>query len=334
MNDSEKEIEEIKRFAGEFLVFALEARRKYIINRLETEKEIRKLFVSTVNTIAKEIRSSAKDGTFFAKFGTTRNILTTVFQALCDSLINIFDHRIILSVDAGMHQSKKITLYYLNKARMDVEPAIKAYFRVSEQAVNDVKKRSARGLNISDRIWEKSNLARDRIGDIIQAGVRSGSNPVEIAKALEQYVRDGANTLAINYPNMMERLDGNIPQDLSYEALRLARTELAEAYGAGVKESVKASPSAKGVRWALSLSHPAYDVCDEHATHNEGLGEGVYSVDSLPRFPAHPNCLCRLEPVHENTDDFLDKLIKWNKQPKSQPELENWHQTVYKTGAL
>ncbi|MBD8007454.1 ADP-ribosyltransferase [Bacillus norwichensis] len=150
-----------------------------------------------------------------------------------------------------------------------------------------------------------------------------------MAELLERYVRDGANTFVVEYPNMMERL--SLPMDLSYESLRLARTEMAAAYGEGVKEGAELNPSNIGIRWGLSNAGNACDVCKQHAANDDdGLGPGIYKVENLPDYPAHPNCLCYLSEVLEDTDAFIDRLIEWNRDPSSQPDIEQWYQQDYK----
>jgi len=33
-------------------------------------------------------------------------------------------------------------------------------------------------------------------------------------------------------------------------------------------------------------------------------------------------------------NDFVDRLIEWNANPATHRDIEQWHQTVYKTGEL
>jgi len=121
-----------------------------------------------------------------------------------------------------------------------------------------------------------------------------------------------------------------VPNDISYEALRLARTETSKAYWDGAIEAGRNSPSYKGVKWILSWSHPVADICDAYANHDEGLGRGVYGSGSEPSYP-HPNCVCTIVAVHEQPEEFLKKLKKW-KDSGPGPEtlkIESWYQRVH-----
>lgn len=78
-----------------------------------------------------------------------------------------------------------------------------------------------------------------------------------------------------------------------YEARRTLVTEAAREYGGGVEE--RAAVAGRPLRWELDPRHPRADVCDTHATaDNYGLGAGVYPAGKLPRFPAHPHCICHI----------------------------------------
>ena len=103
------------------------------------------------------------------------------------------------------------------------------------------------------------------------------------------------------------------------------------AFGEGTIAAAKVSPSSKGIKWLLSPNnHPIKDICDEHAAHDEGLGKGVFPVDEVPMYPAHPNCRCSLCGVNEQPEDFVQRLKRWEKNPKSEPELEDWYNNTYK----
>jgi hypothetical protein len=35
-------------------------------------------------------------------------------------------------------------------------------------------------------------------------------------------------------------------------------------------------------------------------------------------------------PVHEDPEDFVARLKRWEKDPKSEPGIERWYQNTYK----
>lgn len=161
---------------------------------------------------------------------------------------------------------------------------------------------------------------------IVQAGI--GEDAAKVARALEIYVKQGKTAACLQYPNMMKRMGSRIPENLDYNALRLARTELSAAYGAATIGAAQASPAIGKIQWVLSNSHPKPDICDTNAAG--GDGHGVYDAKDCPQYPAHPNCLCTIQPAPDKPEDFARKMKEWLKDPSSHPDVEEWYQKTYK----
>lgn len=91
-----------------------------------------------------------------------------------------------------------------------------------------------------------------------------------------------------------------------YFAERIARTEIARAWSDGFFTEHQDDPDVVAYRWRLSSRHPIQDICDFHA-HADlyGLGPGIYPKDRVPKYPAHPHCLCHFEPVFNGELDGL-----------------------------
>lgn len=311
-----------------YTILALEARKKLIELLLKQEKEIRNIQVESVDNVAKQLKT--------AEVYQVLEKLDVLLLNEADNLKNRLQTKILggitISVEAGMYQSKQATLSLLNKSKIDWKPIERVFFRTHDEAVRHMLYRTIKGLNLSQRIWEKSRKTNDALGSIIQEAIREGIHPTKIAELLERYVREGAKTIAVEYPNMFERL--SVPMDLNYESLRLARTETAAAFGHATVESAKINPANRGIKWSISNAGVTCDVCKEIANHDSGLGKGIYEPDDLPEYPAHPNCLCNLSEVTEDIDNLIDRLIEWQKNPLSQPDIEKWYQTVYKQGMV
>ena len=314
--------------------YALQARKQLIELLLRQDKALHQIFIASADELANEIRKIQDNGNAQQMNEILDALLQQQADSLNDSLNLLLSEGMKVSVEAGMHQSKQFTLKILNKAKMDTAPIQRSFFREHTKAVEAMEARTIKGLNLSDRIWGHSRKTSNAIGSIVREAIASGEHPYKVAEMLEEYVRNGAGTIVAGYPNMVERLGGNIPMNLSYEALRLARTEMAAAFGESAKESATLNPGNKGIRWSVSNAGVACDVCKDNASHNEGRGPGVYSAETLPEYPAHPNCLCNLSEVVQDIDDTVDRLIEWMANPLEHQDIEQWYQTVYKTGGL
>ncbi len=169
------------------------------------------------------------------------------------------------------------------------------------------------GFNLSDRVWRIQEYTQKGILDITIQGIMSGTSAVELAKQLEGFLlkRGPAWTTGIK-PSVTGR--GTV----AYNALRLARTEINQAYHWAQKEMAKENPLLIGQKWNLSNTHPtdwplsaAYmgypEICDYRANHDHhGLGEGVFPPGEAP--PDHPNGLCYLTDVWKPVEEILDLL--------------------------
>lgn len=319
---------------GIYVLLLLQSRKMLIELILQQDKEIRRIYIDAADQLAKKIKDLDKAGAAYRITEHLDGYLRATSELIEDKLKVLFSSGLSISVEAGMHQSKQATLSLLRRAGIDWKPIERSFFRVHKEAVRAMEVRTLKGLNLSDRIWGQSQKARQSMGLVIQEAIAAGEHPVRVAEILQKYVRDGANTLVTEYPNMMDRIGDGLPRDLSYESLRLARTEMAAAYGEASVRSAEMNPSNIGMQWSVSNAGVACDVCLENASHDSGMGPGVYKVEDLPDYPAHPNCLCTLSEVVENTDDFLERLIEWNANPHAHKDLEHWYQTVYKIGEL
>jgi hypothetical protein len=326
---SDDQLNDIIKAAGEYVKWALEARKRYINLRLHHDLELNALFIKFADFIAKVIRDQGTKSMKSLHLEKMEADLRHAGSDLHHQLTDKMKSYVQAGVKVGIDFNRQVTFDLLDKADIQKEPMIRAFHRVNQSAVEAMYSRSVNGLHLSDRLWEKSNDARDIIRKIIIQSVATGESAVDTARLLEKYVRDGKSTLTEDFPHMMERLEHMIPGNLSYEALRLARTELAAAYGEGTIASSRVSPSYLGMKWNLSPSHPVEDVCDHLADHDEGLGKGVYAPGNEPQFPAHPNCLCFLTAKHEDSSSFVQKLKEWRKAPSSHPDLEQWYRDVY-----
>lgn len=326
----------IKEAAGEYEKWALEARKKYVELRLRQDPAIRGLYIRAADRVAQELRKLAlKTPSSYLRKRQLEELeaaLRSEADKLAGNLEKALESYIEQAVNAGAGYSQAVTLDLFKKAAMDTAALWTMFATVNRQAVEACWARTRKGLFLSDRIWQQGEKFRTAMRNIIQEAVATGQDAVKTARILQQYVRQGARTLARDYPNMMKRMAGRIPGDVSYEALRLARTETTAAFGEGTIAAARVSPSYQGMKWVLSKAHLLRDTCDDLASMDNGLGPGVYPPGDEPMCPAHPNCLCHLIPVHEQPEDFVKRLKRWKDNPASEPNIENWYQEVYKRG--
>lgn len=317
----------------EFVRYILEARSEYLSLRLKQEPAIRQIYVDAAANVSRDLARLAPGAS-----DLTRNHLRALEKSLtreAESIRRALEGllRSDLQQAAGiggrplqMHMTSCLQTAGLP---LDMVRVQRGFGDVNTAAVEAIWARTRNGMKLSDRIWKTSDNARDNMRSIILDGVARGRDSAKVARDLERYVKQGAATMAGDYPGMMARIGKRVPKDLCYEAFRLARSEMSMAFMEGTYAAGRVNPAYKGVRWQLSSSHPLPDVCDDLASADlYGLGPGGYPAGDEPPYP-HANCLCYTSPIAEDTKEFVERLKKWRDDPASQPELEKWYNEVY-----
>lgn len=183
------------------------------------------------------------------------------------------------------------------------ESAIETMTRVAYAALPDAAAEAlVRGLRAAAQSGLKSDAARV---------VRPLSARVYRQRALdegkvEQMIRQGliANLSARELANSVYKyVSPTTPGGSSYAAMRLARTEINNAFHERQLLGAK-RPGVSAVRWNLSGSHRVPDLCNKYADHG---GNGRWPVGEVPEKP-HPQCFCYLTYITESPETFRKKL--------------------------
>ena len=278
-----------------FIRTALQGRRKAL---LTAEAEIKAALQESINRIRERI---GKRGVFT---GITQELAEHIAEEkvfFASELERITQEGLTRAAYAGLFVGEQTKHYYKEKGLLKFRLIEKDVLREAEIIAESTMRKQRifkhKEFVLSDRIWDVSDNNYDKIKEIISSGINTDC--AEVAKALQQYVKEGAETFVKDYPNMYERMGGRVPKNLNYEALRLARNELSEVYWQATIEGFKENPAVRAVKWLLSNNRlPGYhDICDTMAYANaHGLGAGIYPVDDAPEKP-HICCLCALAPV-------------------------------------
>lgn len=123
------------------------------------------------------------------------------------------------------------------------------------------------GKIFSDRIWENTNELANRIYNDIIRCIEIGIRPREIAKQ----IKDDFGVSA-------------------YQAARLVNTELAKVVSDAQLDVYKNSGVVDKVMWMATLESNTCDYCAD-------LDGKEFSLNDIPKIPAHPNCRCCYVPI-------------------------------------
>ena len=196
-------------------------------------------------------------------------------------------------------------------------------------------------LNLSARIWNIDREARDGINAVLMQGIANSDSAWNIAQQLEQYL--GANAdcprwtstrlygktkseIATGDTTGLLRGDACTGSGVSYNALRLARTEIQKAHALATDKVLASQPWVEKEKVNLSAAHPETDICDETVQGGE-KGEGIYEVGTV-ELPLHPNCLCYKTAVLMDEKEFTASLKGWMKGEQDWAEMDAYEKMV------
>lgn len=149
------------------------------------------------------------------------------------------------------------------------------------------------GYRLSDRIWRVDQRTRQQLDAMLIDGISQGLSAVDIARLATRYLIPGREKVQTNKP---------YGTDMSYDAMRLARTEIAAAANNAALISARRNPYVDLIEVVRSSNGDATcPICPQHATigiSGERLRE-PYSVETPPAdiAPYHPHCMCHIRSV-------------------------------------
>jgi hypothetical protein len=178
-------------------------------------------------------------------------------------------------------------------------------------------------LNLSQRIWRIDRDARDGITNVLLNGISTGDSAWNIAQQLEQYLGANQDCPRWTSTRLYGRTKTQIAQGdttglvsspcdgrgVSYNALRLARTEIQKAHALATDRILLSQPWVEKEQIHLSAAHPETDICDDTVQGGED-GKGIYAVGDI-ELPLHPNCLCYKTAVLMDEKEFTSQLRGW-----------------------
>ncbi|MGV8164636.1 MAG: hypothetical protein ACLKAK_07250 [Alkaliphilus sp.] len=155
---------------------------------------------------------------------------------------------------------------------------------------------------------------------VIEDAVVRGQDSRTTAKQVQKYMQP--NVWTAHKAETRRKL--GVHKDVSYEAMRLARTEMNNAFHEGAIAANQHSPGYLGIYWKLSAAHVIPDICTDMATDMSHGAPGFYPKGLEPTLP-HPQCMCSSISRWEDPQQFAERLREWIHEPHLQPDIEAWY---------
>jgi hypothetical protein len=157
----------------------------------------------------------------------------------------------------------------------------------SKAGVDSYISRKENTLDLSQRVYKNMFFWTGQVDKRIALSLLQGKSAKELADDVFKYISP------------------NVRGGVSYAAMRLARTEINNAFHLSTIRYTRENPWVRGYRWNLSGSHPKTDICNEYASYSgDGLGSGGWKKNHVPEKP-HPHCFCFITTIQMSLAEFI-----------------------------
>lgn len=245
-------------------------------------------------------RSNISDGIKRARLEQSRMVLMREQAAVFERLGEITEARRLRSAVRAQRLSAAAdaALLRLVGRTTDAQTLYDAALQSSQRAVDVALQRMRfSALPLSQRVYNTGVWMNGRLNKLINETLATGLNAREFAR------------------NARDWFNPNTPGGIRYAAMRLARTEINNAFHSMSVEKAAAKPWVKDMEWNLSKSHPAPDIC------NKVADDSPYPVGKVPARP-HPQCMCYVTEAEVDEDEWIDRFVEGEFDDYLDDELE------------
>lgn len=297
--------------------YMLRARRRFEQGQVATVRQVRQIYRRAAEAVRQDIAQVTPGTLRHGHLKALAKALETRARELTDQLLAATRAGIQLATRDAVSGPEELVVRLVEGA-FDRAEVRRLFAAVNERALMAFLARTGPdGLKLSDRVWRTGERWRNAIIRVLEDGIARGEDARKLALEVQRYLQPGVWTAH----KLETRRRLGVSADVSYEAMRLVRTEMNNAFHEATIMANRAAPSYLGVHWRLSGEHPFPDVCDDYARHN---GDGFWPRGQEPVKP-HPQCMCVVVPRHERPEEFSERLRQWLRDPQSQPGIEDWY---------
>lgn len=191
-------------------------------------------------------------------------------------------------------------VFALGGRRADARALTEALETTETRAIDvAIARMTGSSVPLSQRVYRAEAWSSGRLERRIDSALARGLSAEEFAREVRDFVNP------------------RTPGGTRYAALRLARTELNNAFHAIAIREAQRKPWIKAMKWHLSSSHPRRATAGDIEAC-EALAGRLFAPEDVPRKP-HPQCLCYITPEvnaqgsdPEDDGQFLDDLVAGN----------------------
>lgn len=264
----------------------------YLRRQVVVDVEMRKVLRASIKSLDAEIARLAAARGIGRQVRAAQLTLTREMMTMWRDAGDVIERGILGSADDLARVQQAFDRELMKRLGMKMDPAFARSLLATAQAgLESYVSRRHYNMTLSERVYRNGRRTITTVENIINQGLLTGRSAHEIARMVHSYINP------------------RTPGGVSFAAMRLARTELNNAFHETSIRLAEDDPFVQSMKWNLSNSHPKPDICNDLANKVtfRGGGRGEYRPGTVPRKP-HPQCLCFTTTVPIPEETFLRNL--------------------------
>jgi len=274
---------------------------RYIAVQNRSDKELKDVLIQAAEDAFNLSLTLASKETFSASAKSAQ--LRILTKELTKILKEVFDEELtiikdgqsraaIAAVDAFAETDRRFLSAVFSEAASGTGSSVKAFIAGQKQSAsfgvaNAISRINKTDRPLSARVYDSRRLANRWVQNTASRLILRNASAKEIATEVRKAIKP------------------NVPGGPAYAAMRLARTEINNAFHATSISLAEDRPWVEGMIWHLSKTHEDTDtqikeICERYAGTN-------FAIATVPAKP-HPQCRCFVTPALESYETFLNHL--------------------------
>lgn len=218
-----------------------------------------------------------------------RQQIMGVIRELEDATVNGTQRAVRVTVRDIVDMHARVNARILARHDIDTARLLDRYNQLNVRALASIASRTRNAATFRALVHRNMLDAAPDLDRLLQRAVARGVSATRVARDVEDLLRGNHPSLRA-YDLRINDLSGL--RTVSYDARRIALTEVNNAMREANTVAMAASPIVAAMKWQLSGNHSEPDECDELANADEhGFGPGFYPPAEWPDAP-HPHCGC------------------------------------------
>lgn len=301
----------------------------------EIIRELKQTYIDAANFAATQVRNAELAGLSDLTFRSWRNIELSLREGalmITDRLDDLLKNGLLQSSETltAIDEKYLVDIIRQNDLGLSIIKIENIFTGVNDTVLRATLNRIySDGYTYSQRIWNVGLDYQKQIKQLITSDLAVGRDLVETAKDLKAYVQYDRQAVAKRWGDL---LSGNkewlrrIRGDIDYNALRLIRSELYASLQSSSILSASVNPGATGwYNWIRQTTEDWNCACPGNEAGSP------YTAQTVPGY-AHSNCLCIIQPILRNREEFMKDLTTWS-NGGSVDYIDSWYYNYYQYAA-